>query len=435
MALRLRRGTDAQRQLITPAEGELIYATDTKRLWIGDGVTAGGILANTGGVYELNDLVDVDLTVPPESGDVLKFDGTKFIASPEAPFSPGGNYYINIVKGNDEIFLNTDEGYFTGTIRSFDGQVVILDSFNQTVYADVFGNLTGDVSGTVYGAVIGDVNGNVKTLDGSTVVVDTFNQVVFADLVGDVNGTVNGDVYGTLYGTLEGVVNGNVNGTLNGIVRGELIGSVYSDDSVPIIDATSGKAPLLLCDVANGTVTTETANVTEVIINQLPMEDPARNPGIMLYSKSDGMFDGPFIQTVGYRGSAGIGQQPAQVGDTIGQIRFSSANFGFNQNRAIPVVLNTVLTEVGDNVTTFTQGKMQVILLAGPNPANATITEISKGGILSTPVLKTGVYADATARDAHFTDRSLTPEAGMIIFLTSTGKFQGFDGTVWADLN
>jgi len=43
MALRLRRGTDAERQLITPLEGELIYTTDTKILYIGDGVTQGGL--------------------------------------------------------------------------------------------------------------------------------------------------------------------------------------------------------------------------------------------------------------------------------------------------------------------------------------------------------------------------------------------------------
>ena len=39
MALRLRRGTNAERQLITPAQGELIYTTDTKALYIGDGTT------------------------------------------------------------------------------------------------------------------------------------------------------------------------------------------------------------------------------------------------------------------------------------------------------------------------------------------------------------------------------------------------------------
>ena len=32
MALRLRRGTDAERLLVTPLEGELVYTTDTKKI-------------------------------------------------------------------------------------------------------------------------------------------------------------------------------------------------------------------------------------------------------------------------------------------------------------------------------------------------------------------------------------------------------------------
>jgi len=35
MALRLRRGTDAQRQATTPADGELIWTTDTQELYVG----------------------------------------------------------------------------------------------------------------------------------------------------------------------------------------------------------------------------------------------------------------------------------------------------------------------------------------------------------------------------------------------------------------
>lgn len=49
MALLLRRGTNADRLLITPAEGEPIYTTDTKMFYIGDGVTAGGIEVGPGG--------------------------------------------------------------------------------------------------------------------------------------------------------------------------------------------------------------------------------------------------------------------------------------------------------------------------------------------------------------------------------------------------
>ena len=42
MIIKLRRGTSAERHLITPAEGELIYTTDTKALYVGDGSSAGG---------------------------------------------------------------------------------------------------------------------------------------------------------------------------------------------------------------------------------------------------------------------------------------------------------------------------------------------------------------------------------------------------------
>ena len=42
MSLRIRRGTEAQRTGVTFDTGELVYTTDSKQLWIGDGVTAGG---------------------------------------------------------------------------------------------------------------------------------------------------------------------------------------------------------------------------------------------------------------------------------------------------------------------------------------------------------------------------------------------------------
>ena len=52
MALKLRRGTNAGRTAITPAEGEPIFTTDTKQLYIGDGSTAGGVAVGGGGVSD-----------------------------------------------------------------------------------------------------------------------------------------------------------------------------------------------------------------------------------------------------------------------------------------------------------------------------------------------------------------------------------------------
>lgn len=52
MSLRIRRGTDAQRQGVVFDLGEPVWTTDTKQFFIGDGISAGGtnILANSAGV-------------------------------------------------------------------------------------------------------------------------------------------------------------------------------------------------------------------------------------------------------------------------------------------------------------------------------------------------------------------------------------------------
>lgn len=54
MSLKLRRGTDSERLTITPQQGEVIYVTDTKRVFVGDGTTVGGIpvgLTNANAVF------------------------------------------------------------------------------------------------------------------------------------------------------------------------------------------------------------------------------------------------------------------------------------------------------------------------------------------------------------------------------------------------
>jgi hypothetical protein len=54
MALRIRRGTNSERQSIVPLEGELIYTTDTKDLYVGDGNTLGGVAVADMGISTLS---------------------------------------------------------------------------------------------------------------------------------------------------------------------------------------------------------------------------------------------------------------------------------------------------------------------------------------------------------------------------------------------
>lgn len=72
MTLKLRRGLEADRAAITPAEGELIYTTDEKKVFVGDGTTVGGnpldtIGSSFSGSY--NDLTDKP-TIPADISDL-----------------------------------------------------------------------------------------------------------------------------------------------------------------------------------------------------------------------------------------------------------------------------------------------------------------------------------------------------------------------------
>ena len=85
MALQLRRGTSGTRTSITPDAGELIYTTDNKLIYVGDGSTAGGTLVSGGG---LNDIVN-DTT--PQLGGNLDVNGFTITS--------GGNTAVNINAG------------------------------------------------------------------------------------------------------------------------------------------------------------------------------------------------------------------------------------------------------------------------------------------------------------------------------------------------
>src|SRR5271163_2997931 len=63
--IQIRRGVEAQRASITPDVGELLFTTDNKQIFVGDGATAGGLLVGGGSV----------------TGFVQKIAGTQAIAA------------------------------------------------------------------------------------------------------------------------------------------------------------------------------------------------------------------------------------------------------------------------------------------------------------------------------------------------------------------
>jgi hypothetical protein len=175
MALRLRRGTDADRLNITPVEGELIYTTDLQELWIGDNITVGG--NKIGGIIPqfLSDLSNVD-AASPEIGQVLKWNGSSWIASDDSDTGviEGSNYRINIVGENSEIIVdsntNTVTGIFVGDGSGLTNLPIATDG-------------SGVIEGSNYRINIVD--------DGSTLMVDTSTSTFTGNFVGDGSGLTN----------------------------------------------------------------------------------------------------------------------------------------------------------------------------------------------------------------------------------------------------
>ena len=203
MALQIRRGLEADRSSITPIQGELLYVTDTKNIYVGDGSTAGGTLVTgdvaddttpqLGGNLDLNGNnitgtgnINIDGTITATgninlgdaSGDTINVAGS--IAT---NLNPAFDSTIDLGTSS----LRWRNGYFAGL--SVDGQVDAV-SFNGDLIADdstvVFDASAGtlraeSLSGTFTGRVVGDVTGSIFG-DDSTLLIDGVNNVFTGDI-------------------------------------------------------------------------------------------------------------------------------------------------------------------------------------------------------------------------------------------------------------
>ena len=158
MALKLRRGTEANRTSITPAEGEIIYVTDTKKLYVGDGTTPGGVLQGGSGAGSLTGITDT------ATASVLSLSDANI--GIDVDLSITGQEIV----GDGDINITGDitaSGAGTGIITAnrFIGDIT------GAVSGAVTGNVTGDVAGNTTGYHTGDMTGSVFGND-STVIVD-----------------------------------------------------------------------------------------------------------------------------------------------------------------------------------------------------------------------------------------------------------------------
>ena len=177
MPLQIRRGTEAERNAMVPrlANGELLWITDAKKLYIGDGATASSALAPVTG-FTAEDAQDAAAllftTSPTHSGISFAYDDLagKLTAT------------VNLSNYSGQITADV----FRGTLVADDSSILVdgvagiipAGKVSGTFTGNVVGNLTGNTTGFH----IGDIKGSVFG-DDSSKIIDGVENRVFANSV------------------------------------------------------------------------------------------------------------------------------------------------------------------------------------------------------------------------------------------------------------
>jgi len=278
MPLQIRRGTDAERTAMTQplAAGELIFVTNTNRLYIGNGTTNGGVpvtdytdeqakdavapmlvngthsaisfvyddaLDKVNATVNLSDYQGV-IKAASFNGSVVANDSSLLIDGNTGKFNLSGSVGSDIIPDTDVAY---DLGSATYRFRDLylSGSSIKLGAATITATGTAVNLPAGStIGGEPLNAsnLITEISANIIA-DDSTIIVNTTTEVVTAQggFIGNVTGNVNGVVTGTAGSTLVGNVTGNVNGVVTGTAGSTLVGNVTGNVN-GIVTGTAGSS-------------------------------------------------------------------------------------------------------------------------------------------------------------------------------------------------
>jgi len=361
MALKIRRGTDAQRSGVTFDQGEIVWTTDAQNLWVGDGITQGGVPVVGSSVIGYG-LSFNNTTKRIELGTVYTDDIT------ESPTAVKKFFTQELAQDAAALLFTT--GIHTGVTVQYD-----------------------------------DLNGRIN------LTVDP-DDIGITDVVNDTTPQLGGDL---------DINSNDITGTGNIDITGDVTGLSLNTANITIGSASiiSVSGQLALGTSANPLDLTVTPN------------DKIRVKGI----PGPAGLGGAYISVQQQRGTFSV---PVTInqGDTLGGLecrpyvgsKYVDGGFlTFRQDDTIPFVPNSDFTaSVFTVVPTTATGFI--------NFTDGSLLTFNSKSVLATKIFKSNGLT-STARDA------LTPEPGMMIYNSTTKKFQGYTEDAgggnpgWVDLH
>lgn len=476
MALRLRRGTNAERLLITPLEGELIYATDTKKLYIGDGATTGGNLIESagaaGGATALDELTDVAVDGAPNQS-VLYYNSASARWEPVAVntlfdvanLTVGQNLRIDIVGQDSTLIVDSN----TSSVHLGNNQIGDLDKVIITGTPAQYTPLawdganwinTDNVDASIWDdgtKIIDNVARSAKidmyTDSGQKTIDHNSGNFFYPDGVQMIDGGLKafaGDVQGTIQGNVvsQDLLVTMVDATAQSItapggITGDLKGSVVGDDSTVMVDGVSGTiVGAIVGSTASFSGQVDINATTNIEGNILLGANSAADYTLNVYSTTHGAFGTSIIgvQNIGdtavaneiglskFRGTVNA-RTAVQSGDSLGGIAWAGAEVDGGSS-AVAGAIRAVVTAAPS--TNSIEADIQILTRDGGIANYDEALRVRHDKVTAASgAFKLVNYADTTARDAAIP----TPEAGMTVFITNVAKFQGYDGSAWVNLN
>jgi hypothetical protein len=422
------------------AQGELLYVTNTQKIYVGNGSTLAGSLTSVTGYTDADakDAAAASFTGGTHSGITFTYNTVTDLIS------------ANIDLSNYQGILRADA--FKGSVFADDGSTIggtlLVDAVAGIIPAAVVsGTFSGDVVGNTTGYHTGDVKGSVFA-DNSTLLVDAVSSTInatsitgniFTNLIDSENSsaiTVTPSILFSSAATVDDNLTVGGNATISGIITGNVIGNIQGNvlDSTgsAVIDSANStfNGSGINFNTTNATITSPGAVFTDMPFLIFTSVEPTGNlaPVSMFVQNNAGTNTAPFGLTR-VRGSI---LTPTSVvnGDDLGQI----ANIGFDGTSFIS---SATITAVVDNVVS-----------TGVIPSKMEFKTSSALGVLATKatIKSTVVEFDVpprlpvVANDTARTALVPTPTTGMMIFMSSgttpaaTNKVQVYDSTAWVNL-
>ena len=422
MPLQIRRGTTAQRLAITPLTGELVYDTTTGQLFVGNGTTLGGATTTGISTEDAQDAAASLFSTGSHSGITFAYNDAAGRIDATVTVAATGPF----------------DGDLTGSVFS-DSSTLLVDAVAGQIKGDVLSNIvnftgsfgtpasqTTDASLAIRGTAI-FFKDTYDATDATFFNIQQHHSTVDANPINIVRsrGTnaaptavVNGDDIiditftghdGTTFRTAASITVAIDGAVSSGVVPGAITFRVRQGASISTVAriANSGAFETNLIGAVSGTtinvVDNNTITLGDVRLSQDGLSTINTNASLFLFANGTGSVE---IENVRIFGTA-----ITAANNTLGTLTVTGNVTG----NVTGDITGSVFADNSTRIIDGTDGRI-----------TATSVTIGNTGYLQLPV-----YANGTARDAAI----LSPAAGMVVFNTTSTKFQGYTGGAWVDLN